>query len=67
MTRSDILLETNKVVRENKLTAHADNHIHAMADTLDRLWKLMLAIEENKSFNKLEAHIRIIFEKEGKE
>ena len=67
MTRADILLETNRVIRENKLTVHANDHINAMADILDELWLTMLALEETPSLQKLGAIIRNTFEKEGKE
>jgi len=67
MTRSDILVETSKVIRENELTIHADDHINAMAETLDKFWLVMLALEKDSSFNKLGTLMRTIFEKEGLE
>jgi len=67
MTRADVLLETNKVIRENKLTVHADNHINAMAEILDEFWLIMLTLEKDSNLNGLGTFMRDVFKKEGKE
>lgn len=68
MTRSDILLDTNKTLEEMdeaKLSSNSKDHVGEMADILEDLWSVMLTFEKNDDFNKMGQHMRKIFNREN--
>ena len=69
MTRSDILLDTNKTVRrmEDKgMDKDVVNHVLEMADILEDFWSVMLTFEKHEDFSKMGSHMRKIFYRENK-
>ena len=58
MTRSDILLDSIKVEKllsKSNITEKSFclNHMSEMADILDDMWLIMLALQKDSSFSKL--------------
>lgn len=66
MTRSDILLDTNEVIKEmekKNISSKIINHVSSMADTLDDLWTVMLTFENYDEFKKMGNHMRTLFDR----
>ena len=65
MTRSDILLDTNKIVKEMEEAKLETKHVEEMASILDDLWSVMLTFEKHDELNKIGQYMRKIFYKDN--